>query len=65
MDCRPSANGRRIEAEAVFELIFSEFRDREGKVLPGAGQIREANRDEFGALVGSVFQDSLRVHLIS
>jgi hypothetical protein len=61
----PATNRRRIEAEAVFELVFSELANREGKVLPGAGQIRKANRNEFGALVGSIFQDSLRVHFLS
>src|SRR6185503_7992137 len=61
----PAANRRRVESEAVFELILSKFGDGEGKVLPGAGQIRETNRNELGALVRSIFQDSLRVHLIS
>ena len=65
MNGGPATNRRRIEAETIFELVFSELSNREGQVLPGAGQIREANGNEFGALVGSVFQDSLRVHFLS
>src|ERR1044071_5402622 len=65
MNCSPAANRRGVKTEAIFKLIFAELGNREGKVLPGTGQIGETNGNKLGALIGSIFQDSLRVHLIS
>ena len=47
VDFLPAANGRSVEAEAVFEHVGFEIGDGHGEVLPSAGQIDELEIDHL------------------
>jgi hypothetical protein len=60
VDLLETADRGAVEADALLEQGLRQFAHRDAEVLPGPGQVREANVNEFDACLFGPGDDVLR-----
>ena len=65
VDRLPAADARAVEAQAVFEHVLVQLADRNGEVLPQAGEIHEPQVDRLDFLFATQGQDFFGSHFFA